>query len=271
MRIWIVGVVAGVGLLMFGCGQSTEKEEAKLFSGFKKGKIQRESYGSCDTTSNAGAQVRIDIWEAEDTIAAARKINTQIAAKIIDRINSHADSASIAETPAAMKSVKGAFEVFDKNYRDFKRDFPDAPGCWEVEVTGDTVMVTPKLLLYKLDHYAFTGGAHPNTFRSNHVFDAVEGSELNILSFVSDTISLLEKVEKKFREVEKIGENANLEEAGYFLVNHKFFLPANFTFTRTGVLFYYNPYEIAAYARGPIEFLIPYAELDGVVKKDLIF
>jgi hypothetical protein len=89
-------------------------------------------------------------------------------------------------------------------------------------------------------------------------------------TFIADSVALLKLVEKNFRKEEKLADNANLEEAGYFLSNHQFFVPANYVFTRDGILFYYNPYEIAAYARGAIQFTIPYSELNGIVKKENI-
>jgi hypothetical protein len=42
-------------------------------------------------------------------------------------------------------------------------------------------------------------------------------------------------------------------------------------FTPEGVHFFYNPYEIAAYARGPIELTIPYEELKGIIRKEAVF
>ena len=34
------------------------------------------------------------------------------------------------------------------------------------------------------------------------------------------------------------------------------------------MVFYYNPYEIVAYAFGPIEVTVPYNELDGILRTD---
>ena len=90
-------------------------------------------------------------------------------------------------------------------------------------------------------------------------------------TLVADRAALLQIVEKAFRKVEKLSPEADLEKSGYFLDEHKFFLPANYVFTPAGVYFYYNPYEISAYARGAIEFTIPYAELGQTVKKDQVF
>lgn len=41
----------------------------------------------------------------------------------------------------------------------------------------------------------------------------------------------------------------------------QFQLPLNIFYTDKGLLLYYNRYEIAAYADGPKELLIPYEEL----------
>ena len=170
-----------------------------------------------------------------------------------------------------LSEMENAAQAFTAGYQDFHRENPDAPGCWAVEVSGDTVFTTSKLVVYSLDQYSFTGGAHPNSFLGYYLFDAQTGQHQTWQTYVSDTVALLQKAEVAFRKLEGIPANANLEEQGYFLPDHVFFLPANLAFTREGVLFHYNPYEIAAYVRGPITFTIPYAELEGLVKRELIF
>jgi len=259
-----------IGLIA--CNSSTKHEDRQAQQGVGYGEFLKQHFGKCDTVSGSGIYADIDVWlPADTTIEAARSIRTQLKKKLVERINSYSDSASIAKNPEAKNSVSEAFGVFEKNYTDFKKQFPEAPGCWFVQLKGDTIMSTGKLLIYKLDHFANTGGAHPNTFRSLHVFDAATGTEKASKLFITDSTALLKKVEAAFRKIEKLDDSVNLEEQGYFLSDHKFFIPANYVFTKEGVLFYYNPYEIAAYARGPIEFTIPYNELEGIVKKDLIF
>nr|WP_295934888.1 DUF3298 and DUF4163 domain-containing protein [uncultured Dyadobacter sp.] len=270
--MWKSIVALSMGALMcWSCGQSSNNEDASGVSAFRDGSVQKTEFGSCDTVTNKGVAVALSIWEPSDSGAVAKKIRGILTEKIISRLNSYADSASIAAHPEATKSAKAAFEVFEKNYNDFRKDFPEAPGCWQVELSGDTVMTTAKVLFYELGHYAFTGGAHPNSFTSFHAFDGKTGVEVEMKDFVVDSVALLKVVEKKFREVEKLAPEADLEAAGYFLQNHHFFVPANYVFTPQGVLFYYNPYEIAAYVRGAIEFTIPYAALEGIVKKDAVF
>ncbi len=269
--------VAGICILMvgftilLGCDNSSQKEGQIQESGIVAGGFKQTTLGNCDTVRNQGVSIRMKIWEPSDSGKAAKSIRTLLAGKVVERINSYADSASIAANPQAYHDAKASFEVFQKNYLDFKKDFPDAPGCWEVALEGDTVMVSSKIIAYKLDHYSFTGGAHPNSFLSFHVFDGKTGEEKDMKAYVSDSVALLKIVEAAFRKLENLTPDVNLEEAGYFLADHKFFLPANYIFTRQGIRFFYNPYEIAAYARGPIEFTIPYQELKGIIDMNDVF
>lgn len=272
----IVRIIASACLLLvftilfFSCGTSKNPDE-KAESDYIKGEIIRSSFGKCDTVSNAGVSLEISLWMPSDSSKASVNIRNLLAKKSIQRINAYLDSTTLASIPAASESVEASFRVFQKNYNEFKKDFPDAPGCWQVELNGDTVMTTPKVLQYKLDHYAFTGGAHPNSFRSFHIFDRTTGEERDIKEFVTDSTALLKLVEKNFRKLENIALDTDLEKAGYFLLNNQFFLPANYALTPDGILFYYNPYEIAAYARGVIQFVIPYSELQNSVDKKLFF
>ncbi|MEO6285200.1 MAG: DUF3298 domain-containing protein [Dyadobacter sp.] len=255
-------------IFLAGCNLSGKKEVTGEENTLTHGNLVVREFGSCDTTKNQGVSVSVSLWELTDSSKVAETINGILTEKSIERINSYSDSASIAANPGAKNSVKDAFVVFQKNYNDFKKEFADAPGCWRVELAGDTVIATQKWLFYQLDHYAFTGGAHPNSFRSYHAFDGKTGEEKQMKTFVADSVAFLKLVEGSFRKEEKLADTTNLEEVGYFLSNHQFFVPANYVFTRDGILFYYNPYEIAAYARGAIQFTIPYSELKGIVKKE---
>jgi len=270
MRIALGCVLVFFITLFVSCGTSGNSDR-KAEPAFAHGEIIHSSFGNCDTTSNSGVSLEISVWTPSDSSNAAAAISNILARKSIQRINSYLDSTTLASIPSASVSVEESFRLFQKNYKEFKSDFPDAPGCWQVELKGDTVMTTAKVLQYKLDHYAFTGGAHPNSFRSFHIFDLTSGEETDIKKFVTDSVSLLKLVDKYFRKTESLAPGADLEKAGYFLLNNQFFIPSNYALTREGVLFYYNPYEIAPYARGVIQFVIPYSELENVIDKKVFF
>ncbi|MCE7070006.1 DUF3298 and DUF4163 domain-containing protein [Dyadobacter sp. CY327] len=271
MRLIKIGAFLLAVSFFTACNRSGERENSEGGQQKLVGSKVSSQFGGCDTVNSKGISIKLNLWEPSDSSEAAKAIRTTLTQKSLQRINSYGDSASIAANPEAGKSIKSAFEVFEKNYNDFKKDFPDAPGCWEVELKGNTVFSTSKILFYQLDHYAFTGGAHPNTFRSYHAFNTKTGAEIEMKDFVSDSTKLLSLVDKAFRKTEKLSAETDLEEAGYFLLNHKFVLPVAYVFVPDGILFYYNPYEIAAYARGAIHFTIPYAELNGVIDRDKVF
>jgi len=267
MRIPYLLVVLAV-IFFTSCTPSSKKDDVVTVK--REGKFYNVELGKCDTISG-GVSLKVNVWEPVSSDSLYAEIHSFLNKKIIDRINDNADLSGNPPKPGSDKTVESSFAIFDSNYKKFKKDFPEAPGCWEIELKGDTVMTSSKIIQYQFDHYAFLGGAHPNSFRSYYIFDAKTGQEKNIKLFVSDTLALLNKVEKAFRKLENIADTTNLEGAGYFLSNHKFFLPANYAFTKEGVFLYYNPYEIAAYARGDISFTIPYKELEGIIRKELIF
>ncbi|HEV7350490.1 DUF3298 and DUF4163 domain-containing protein [Telluribacter sp.] len=240
---------------------------------FENASYQESQFGSCDTTGGVSIQIRYlepganEDGEPEKT---GQNVSTFIRSSMVHLINSYTDSTYLQATPKASTHIPEAFEAFARNYRQFKSEFPESLGCWTIELNGDTVMTTPKIVVYQLDQYSFTGGAHPNTYTGFYIFDK-NGRPKQLTSFIKDTTQLLERAEVAFRELEKVPDRASLQEVGYFLPGNQFFLPANMAFTREGVLFLYNPYEIAAYARGPIQFIIPYSRLTDIIHQDLIF
>lgn len=248
--------------------QKNEKQESEKEAVFDIAEMVAMSFGSCDTIKG-GAEVSFTLLTPADSGKAAEQIRQFLQKSRVASITSSMDSAYVHSFGELNEKV--AFAALDKSYKDFKKDFPDAPGCWEINQKGDTVLTTPKIIAYQLDLYTFLGGAHPNSNKQFTLFDRQTGVVVPFHAFVTDSVALLKKTEAAFRKLEKLQPTDNLEEKGYFLNNHQFFQADNCTFTREGVLVYYNPYEIAAYARGPIQFVVPYSELKGIIREERIF
>jgi hypothetical protein len=60
---------------------------------------------------------------------------------------------------------------------------------------------------------------------------------------------------------EKIPEGEPINSTGYMFERDTFYLPQNIGFTQDGVKLLYNEYEVASYADGPVELLLPYKEV----------
>lgn len=248
--------------------QEKGKAESEKEGVFDNAEMMAMTFGSCDTLKG-GTEVSFTLLMPADSGRAAEQIRQFLQKSRVASITSTMDSAYVHSFGELNEKV--AYRAFDKNYRDFKKDFPDAPGCWEIVQKGDTVMTTNKIVAYELDLYTFTGGAHPNSNKQYTLFDRQTGVVVPFHSFVKDSVALLQKTETAFRELENLQPTDNLEEKGYFLTNHQFFQADNCTFTREGVQVYYNPYEIAPYVRGAIQFVIPYSELKGILRDERVF
>lgn len=222
----------------------------------------------CDTTTNTGVNVSVSYFLLKESSEGARKINDSLQLLAVGSVANWLDSATIAANPNTRTDLTKAARLFATDYESMRKDMGSLGGCWELKTTADTVYAGPKALTVKFDTYAYTGGAHPNSTQSFYTFDRESGRLLLLADMVTDTTALVGVLEKAFRRQQKLPPTSSLEEQGYFLRDGRFFLPANVGMSREGLVFYYNPYEIAAYAVGPIQVTVPYGQLGGILRSD---
>lgn len=223
----------------------------------------------CDSTANKGVSVSVSYPLLTTQEPGSDRINDRLNALVTASITDWLDSAIVAQHPVARHDLAKAVGLFADDYRSMQEDLGGIGGCWELKTLADTVFSTPNVLTVKALIFAYTGGAHPNTNQLLLTFDRETGRELYLTDMVSDTAALLGIVEKAFRKQQQLAPTGKLEEQGYFLRDGQFFLPGNVAPGRQGMIFYYNPYEIAAYAVGPIEVVVPYEKLNGVLRKEV--
>ena len=222
----------------------------------------------CDTIRNRGLDVAVSYFLLNDNSEAARLINDSLRRLATGTVTGwlDANSESMAQNPDAQTDVAKAAALLAADYN---ATYIDAlSGCWELTGKADTTFTNPKLLTIQFESYAYTGGAHPNSNVSLYTFDRQTGRSLTLNDLVADTTALRRVVEQAFRTHQELKPQDNLEERGYFLQNGRFPLPANVGMGRAGMIFYYNPYEVAAYAVGPIELTIPYGQLKKVLREE---
>jgi hypothetical protein len=141
-------------------------------------------------------------------------------------------------------------------------DIPDMPGRWflvrEVKVELDTV----KVVALAFSEFAYTGGAHPNTALIHRVYDAVSGRRLRLDEIVRPEArdSLTRLAERAFRAARDLEPAADLGEAGFWFKDGRFALNDEVGARPEGLVFRFNPYEVAPYSMGATEFTVPWAE-----------
>jgi len=159
---------------------------------------------------------------------------------------------------------------FILDYESFKKEYPDAPQSWIVERIGEVKLNKANIFSIDYTEYAYTGGAHPNTYVSFKNFNLTNGEEVTL-----DELIPLEKqkdltkiAEKEFRKLKKLNPDDDLGKAGFWFEDNKYSLNDNFLITDSSLIFYYNNYDITAYAFGPTELAIPYSKIKSLIDEN---
>jgi hypothetical protein len=172
---------------------------------------------------------------------------------------------SFVEQPETLP-LDSAVQSFLDEFTGLKADFPDAIS-WEYSMDVRVSFESDSLLSLVFDSFSFTGGAHPNSFRSYLNFEKKTAQEITNSELILEEKILLSKVEVEFRKYHEVEEGMGLKADGRFFLNEKdeFFLPAAIGFEQDFLVLYYNSYEIGPYVMGPTELKLPQSELAGIV------
>jgi hypothetical protein len=121
------------------------------------------------------------------------------------------------------------------------------------------------LLSLAYSAYNYSGGAHGYHGTSLQVYDLKNKKVLKLGDVLKGNYqkTLSAVLAKAVRRHFGLKPNQPLTEV---LFENKIEATENFAVTRKGIVFQYNPYEIAAYAMGEIQLFIPFEELKGFVK-----
>ncbi len=127
-----------------------------------------------------------------------------------------------------------------------------------------------------LEQYAYMGGAHGNTVRTSDTWDFKTGTRLTLSDFLDvvfldinfQDAALLNPSWRShlFQAMERQIRDRLLETPGSFFEEYpvllrETFQPNSFYLVPAGIVFYYQPYDIAPYATGIPEFFFSLPEL----------
>jgi hypothetical protein len=156
---------------------------------------------------------------------------------------------------------------FFKTFKDFKTEFPDAGGGWEIEAEGQVSYQSDSTLSIRFSQFNFMGGAHPNSSVSFLNFDPRTGEFLGDDQVILDESVLFEKVEQKFRAFHQVAEGKSLKEDDRFFLPEIGFFVADAKGFKDGKFWViYQPYEIGPYVMGYTELEFSPEELKGIVR-----
>ena len=190
---------------------------------------------------------------------AADSINSKVFATISEIID-------FGEKPSKAKTYDELLSSFIGAYEKMQREAPDEVFGFEGDVAGRVVFQSERVLNIEIKHYTFTGGAHGYSGFRSLLFDPATGKSIAIASLFNDPTAFKKFAEQQFREKFDVPAGTPINSKGLMFENEKFQLPQNIFFTTQGIVLYYNAYEIASYAEGAKELLLPYEKVDRFLK-----
>lgn len=199
------------------------------------------------------ADIAINYPKAEGNKDVSERINTTIENYIVSQINFSEDSLTNI-------TIKNAVERFNTEYTTFKSDFPDSPQKWEAFIDGEVTYRSPEVICMAINSYLDTGGAHGNTNVRFFNFNPQTGELYSKNELINNVSDISKIIERKLQEKAKSKSDEPIED---FFFGKDFQLPETIGYSDEGLIILYNPYEIASYSQGIIEFIIPYSEISS--------
>lgn len=127
------------------------------------------------------------------------------------------------------------------------------------------------LVTLQISGYTFQGGAHGSSLTTFINWDVKAHRYITLKDILIDNYQHpLDSVgEKIFRKQENISATETLK-TNYFFKGDKFALNNNYLITPMGIKFLYNQYEIKPYAAGQTDLLIPYSQIQPLLRPNSV-
>ena len=116
----------------------------------------------------------------------------------------------------------------------------------------------------------YTGGVHPQTGLTYANFRPATGERIFLTDIFNEGFAapLNALGEIRFRKLKGLSPVMSVEAAGFWFPHEQFELNKNFSIGDDGLTFYFNDYEIASYTDGPTRLLLPYADIQTLLRPD---
>lgn len=176
-------------------------------------------------------------------------ISTKINTTIENKVSAYLYASSSNDD--SLKTIMHSIDLFNKEFENFKADFPDSKQVWEAQFDGDLLYQSNEIISLSLTSYINTGGAHGIL-------------NINFLNFNPQTGDLITNAQlindlEGFKEVAKPFFTESIKNKDLVITDvNTLPLAKNIAYSEDGIIILYNTYEIAPYTAGIIEYTIPF-------------
>lgn len=185
----------------------------------------------------------------------SNRINLNIEQKIIESLSPSEEN----------NELMAVLKAFNSEYVKFKNDFPDASEpAWELNIETELIYQSQEVITIAISTYEFKGGAHGNDQIKFLNLNAQTGDILHLNDIIENEDAFKNLAETFFiKNLKDTEEDLNMED---FFFGESFQLPENIGFSEDGLVLLYNVYEVATYAQGYTEFVIPFEDAEPFFK-----
>jgi hypothetical protein len=179
---------------------------------------------------------------------------------------------AISSIPDVQQLAKAFFAERAEVAAEFGNEVP-----WTMDRRVGVAGKLGNLLSLEFMESSYMGGAHPNSYSIYKVIDLSTGQVVTLYDLLDRSKKpSLDRIRMEQLEKDKKADGSEEDWKSYFfedsfLPNGNFFKNDNFKLGPAGISFYYNSYEIAAYAFGPTEITIPLKTIQPLVRPESKF
>lgn len=259
-----------IAFAIFSCETEAPKKETEQP---KKVEVQEPDYKAEIISGVVRLKIGIGEEKEESSIAYSYYKLSEKSFRYEEEINKFLASSITTEMEESSRP-KGDVELsptyFKSILKNFKTEFENYGEGFPWSYYDSTFLDESyeQFVQVKRNSYAFTGGAHGNSYIGNDLFSKETGEQLKLKDFISDVPKLTKIGDKYFRQTVEIQPTDDLEEQGFWFTKG-FELNGNFYFENNKMIFVYNQYEIGPYSMGIIFVEIPVREIKSLLKLDL--
>lgn len=196
-----------------------------------------------------------------------KNVRKQIIAKIFGEIYNSIPLDSIL--PNYAQVISGEYRRSNEPFLQKIIETGEHSGIWQnqIQVQGVAVYLDDKILSYSYERYAYMGGAHGNSSRFFYNFDLSTArllveKDLFVENYQGSLTQLIkQQIVEDNAEIESI---ADLNEFHFFEDQIK--PNNNFYINGDGLVYVYNPYDIAPYSTGQTEVALTFERLKPILK-----
>ncbi len=196
-----------------------------------------------------------------------KNINQQIVAKIFGEVfNSYPTDSILPKYASAL------YQEYKKSNEPYLEQIAELEGSKsflenDIMIQGVSMYLDDKILSYSYERYAYMGGAHGNSSRLLFNFNLANARLLseNDLFTENYTTPLTQLIKEQIVE-----DNAEIESVAdlsdFHFFEDKIKPNNNFYITAEGIVYVYNPYDIAPYSTGQTIVLLTFDKLKPILK-----